>query len=335
MGHIVKGVLYQMKNADMKVIAIILSIALLFTLFTTNAVSVASVVMLFIGGGTTATDGVAQEGTDGIGTSNTGSTVTSNTGSTVTSNTGSTVTSNTGSTATNNTGSTATDNGGSGSAQQGTDANQGAQQGADANDPVIADPFAFYSKAANDIHTKGIAGYNKISWQTPLKIEGLGILDSVIVPILESFMTTEDEAEVKQNPKGSEDAMNRMPASNASAQWIKSATAQKNGDNYTVTVVLADATNPSYADTDGYPLMTREFLDYKDVEKEAANISIVKSLEGEIVYKDYTITAEMTADGKFISITHWGIGYMKANLNGSINANGELEFNAKYTDFQY
>ena len=81
--------------------------------------------------------------------------------------------------------------------------------------------------------------------------------------------------------------------------------------------------------------MTREFLDYKDVEKEAKNISIVKSLEGEILYKDYTITAEMTADGKFISITHYGVGYIKANLNGSINASGELAFNAKYTDFQY
>jgi hypothetical protein len=81
--------------------------------------------------------------------------------------------------------------------------------------------------------------------------------------------------------------------------------------------------------------MSREFLDYKDVEKEAKNISIVKSLEGQIVYKDYTITAEMTADGKFVSITHYGIGYIKANLNGSINATGELEFNAKYTDFKY
>ena len=72
-----------------------------------------------------------------------------------------------------------------------------------------------------------------------------------------------------------------------------------------------------------------------DVQKEAKNIAIVKSLEGEIRYVDYTITAEMTKDGKFVSITHWGVGYITANLNGSINASGELEFNAKYTDFQY
>ena len=42
-----------------------------------------------------------------------------------------------------------------------------------------------------------------------------------------------------------------------------------------------------------------------------------------------------TADGKFVSITHYGIGYITAKLNGSINATGELEFNAKYTDFKY
>ena len=35
-----------MKNADMKVIAIILSIALFFTIVTSNAVSVASIVFL-------------------------------------------------------------------------------------------------------------------------------------------------------------------------------------------------------------------------------------------------------------------------------------------------
>ena len=196
--------------------------------------------------------------------------------------------------------------------------------------------LAMYQSAAKEIHQRGVAGYNKIGWQTLLKIEGLGILDSVIVPILESFMTTEEEAEVKVNAKGSDDAKNRMPASNCTKGAVKSATAEKlaNG-NYKVVIVLKEETNPSYAGKDGLAVMSREFLDYADVEKEAANIAIVKSLEGQIVYKDYTITSEMTADGKFVSITHYGIGYITAKLNGSINATGELEFNAKYTDFKY
>ena len=126
-----------------------------------------------------------------------------------------------------------------------------------------------------------------------------------------------------------------MPISDCDKKYIKSATAKKDGANYVITIVLVDQSNPSYGDEDGLVKMSREFLDMKDVLKEAENIPIVTSLDGEILYKDYTITAVMTADGKFVSITHRGVGYITANLNGSINANGELEFNAKYTDFKY
>ena len=335
MTHSERGII-PMKNSDMKVIAIILSIALFFTIVTSNAVSIASVIMLVKDTNTVAS-GTANEGeqagnnsgdvatNDNSGSTDTGST---DTGAT---NSGSTDTGSTNS-GSSNSGSSNSGSSNSGSSNSGAANNGGA---AADNNPIAKDPFAAYSKAANDIHTKGIAGYNKISWQTPLKIEGLGILDKAIVPILNKFMTTEDEAEVKQNPKGSDDAKNRMPASNCAKKYIKSATATKDGNNYVVKIVLVDFTNPSYADPDGLQVMSRDFLDYKDVEKEAKNIAIVKSLEGQIVYKDYTITAVMTADGKFVSITHCGIGYIKANLNGSINATGELEFNAKYTDFKY
>ena len=329
-----------MKNSDMKVIAIILSIALFFTIVTSNAVSIASVV--FLAKGQTATEGTVGEGTatPDAGTSTTpgGSTSSTPSGSTSTTPDATQPAGNSGSTATpdatqpaGNSGSTAT-----------PDANKPAgDANAPADDnPIAKDPFAAYQKAAKEINTKGIAGYNKIGWQKPLKIEGLGVLDKFIVPILEKFMTTEDEAEVKVNAKGSDDAKNRMPLSNCSKGAVKSATAEKlSNGNYKVVVVMNDQVNPSYADKDGLGVMSKEFLDYKDVEKtvvEDPTVSkIVKSLEGQIEYKAYTITSEMTADGKFVSITHYGIGYIKANINGSINATGELEFNAKYTDFKY
>ena len=315
-----------MKNSDMKVIAIILSIALFITIITSNAVAVASVILLARDGGTV----VEQQGGTQATTPG-GTTSTTPSGSTSTTPSGSTSTTPSGSTSTTPSGSTSTTPSGS------TDkpADKPADAPADDN-PIMKDPLAAYQKAAKDIHENGSASYNKIGWQKPLKIEGLGLLDSIIVPILEGFMTTEDEAEVKENAKGSDDAKNRMPISNCTAGAVKSATAEKlaNG-NYKVVIVMNEEVNPSYAGTDGLAVMSREFLDYKDVEKEAANIAVVKSLEGEIKYVDYTITAEMTADGKFVSVTHYGIGYIKANLNGSINANGELEFNAKYTDFKY
>ena len=326
--HKVERGIIPMKNSDMKVIAIILSIALFFTIVTSNAVSIASVV--FLAKGQTATEGTVDASGDATNTdANANTNTNTNSGSTVTPD----ATQPAGDSSTADTTAPAADNGGS-TADTTAPAGDANAPAAD-NNPIMKDPFAAYSKAANDIHTKGIAGYNKIGWQTPLKIEGLGLLDGVIMPILEGFMTTEDEAEVKVNAKGSDDAKNRMPASNCNKKYIKSATAVKDGSNYKVTIVLVDFTNPGYDDPDGLQVMSREFLDYKDVEVAAKDIAIVKSLEGQIVYKDYTITAVMTADGKFVSITHQGIGYITANLNGSINATGELEFNAKYTDFKY
>ena len=51
-----------MKSSDLKVVAIILSIALFFTIITSNAVSIASVVILAKGG--TAAPAQQQQGTD-------------------------------------------------------------------------------------------------------------------------------------------------------------------------------------------------------------------------------------------------------------------------------
>lgn len=349
-GHSERGII-PMKNSDMKVIAIILSIALLITFVASNAVSVVSVVTLLKGGNTVSADGTQGDGSAVSGDSGSGvvssgvsggATVSDGSmGSTVSggSTGGATVsggtTGGTASTGGSTGGSTAGGSTAGGSAAGGT-ASGNAGGAAASTDAVIADPLAFYQKAAGDIHTKGTAGYNKISWQRPIKIEGLGFLDSIITPIIEGFMTTEDEAKVKENAKGSDDAKNRMPESNCSKSYVKSATAEKlaNG-NYKVVIVMNECVNPSYEDADGLVRMSKEFLDYKDVEKEAKDISIVKSLDGTITYKDYTITAEMTQDGKFVSITHCGVGYIKANLNGSIDASGELEFNAKYTDFKY
>ena len=320
-----------MKNTDMKVIAIILTVALCLTVLTSNVVSIASVVILAKG----STGATVEAGTN-AGTSTDVNAPAGNAGTqtqTPAGNSGSTTPTQAPS---GNTGATQAPSGNTG-ATQAPSGNTGATQAPAATGNLSKDEaLAMYQKAAKDIHDNGTAGYNKIGWQKPLKIEGLGFLDSMIVPILEKFMTTEDEAKVQENAKGSDDAKNRMPISNCTAGAVKSATGEKlaNG-NYKIVIVLNEQTNPSYADTDGLAAMSREFLDYKDVEKEAKNIAIVKSLEGQIVYKDYTITSEMTADGKFVSITHCGIGYIKANLNGSINATGELEFNAKYTDFKY
>ncbi len=330
-----------MKSSDLKVVAIILSIALFFTIITSNAVSIASVVILAKGGtgATVSTDvpqGTVQQGTSTTpgGTTSTtpdaGTQTTPDAGTQTTPDAGTQTTPQGGTTQTTPQGGTTQT-----TPQGGTQATPQGGNNADANDPILKDPLGAYQKAAKEINQKGAAGYNKIGWQKILKIEGLGILDGAITSIIGGFMTTEDEAEVKPNAKGSDDSKNRMPPSDCSKSYIKSATAKKEGELYIITIVMNEQTNPSYSETDGLVKMSKEFLDYNDVQKEAENISIVRSLEGEIKYVDYTITATLNSKGQFVDITHKGVGYIKANLNGSINASGELEFNAKYYDFQY
>ena len=65
--HKVERGIIPMKNSDMKIIAIILSIALFFTIVTSNAVSIASVVFLAKDAAT------VQEGTAGEGTASSAS----------------------------------------------------------------------------------------------------------------------------------------------------------------------------------------------------------------------------------------------------------------------
>ena len=321
-----------MKNSDMKVIAIILSIALFFTIITSNAVSVASVILL-------AKDGVSTQapaGDQGGATQQGGTTSTTPGGSTSTTPSGSTSTTPSGSTSTTPSGSTSTDSNAT---------NNDANAPADDN-PIMKDPLAAYQKAAKDIHDNGTAGYTKKGWQTvegDLQLDKLTFLSGPLTSLIKSFMTEESAAEEKINEKGSDDAKNRMPISNCAASDVASATAKKlDNGNYEVVIVMKDVVNPSYSDTTGLVLMSKEFLDIKDVQNTVATDEtvkkLVKSVDGTITYKAYTITAEMTADGKFVSITHFCAADIVANVEavaGSLGASGALGFNAKYYDFRY
>lgn len=335
--HKVERGIIPMKNSDMKVIAIILSIALFFTIVTSNAVSIASVV--FLAKGQTATEGTVDASGDATNTDANANTNT-NTNNTATPETTAPA-ANSGSTAdttapAGNSGSTAT-----------PDATQPAGDAGAAAGELTADAaLAMYQKAAKEIHTKGIAGYTKKGWQAvegDLQLSKANFLAGTLTSLIKGFMTEESAAEEKVNAKGSDDAKNRMPISDCAKSYIKSVTSKTEGDNYIITIVLNDQVNPSYSDKDGLVKMSREFLDINDVKKtvtEDETVSkVVSKLDGTINYKAYTITAKMTKDGKFIEITHYGVGDIKADLTavgvGDLSASGALSFNAKYYDFKY
>ncbi len=358
-----------MKNSDMKIIAIILSIALFLTIVTSNAVSIASVVFLAKDAAT------AQQGTVGdAGTATTpdaGTATTPDAGTATTPDAGTATTPDAGTATTPDAGTATTPDAGtatpeatqpSGDANK-PDANKPAgdankpagdanKPAGDANKPAASatltsdQALAMYQKAAKEINTKGVAGYTKKGWQAvegQLQLSKFGFLAGTLTDLIGKFMTPEAEAEEKVNAKGSDDAKNRMPISDCSKSYIKSVTPKTEGDNYVITIVMNDQVNPSYEDKDGLVKMSKEFLDIKDVKKtvvEDPTVSkVVSKLDGTINYKAYTITAKMTKDGKFIDIVHYGVGDIKADLTavavGDLSASGALSFNAHYYDFKY
>ena len=162
-----------------------------------------------------------------------------------------------------------------------------------------------------------------------------------LTDLINDYITTEEEAEDKISEKGSEDAMLHMPVSDCSKAYIKSATAVKTGENYVVTIVMKEQVNPSYDDNDGLGRMSKDFLDYKDVQDTVENdksLSYIRDIDGDITYKDYTIKATMNDDGQVIKIEHYGTGNIDVFLELSYSwadVNGSLDFNAKYYDFIY
>ncbi len=321
-----------MKSSDLKVVAIILSIALFFTIITSNAVSIASVVIL-AKGGTGAPAQQQQQSTDVNQQQQNNNNYVDN--SAQQQQQPGTVTPTPDATQPNGTNTPNTPNN-----------NTPTNKPADANDPIIADPLGAYQKAAKAINQTGAAGYTKKGWQSvegALQLSKFGFLAGTLTDLIGGFMTPEAEAEEKVNAKGSDDAKNRMPPSDCSKSHVKSATAVKNGDVYTITIVMNDVVNPSYTDTDGLVKMSKEFLDIKDVQdtvKNDATVSkVVSKLDGTINYQAYTITAKMNAKGEFIEITHYCVGDINADLTavaiGDLSASGKLAFHAKYYDFKY
>ena len=336
-----------MKNSDMKVIAIILSIALFFTIVTSNAVSIASVV--FLAKGQTATEGTVDASGDATNTdANANNNANTNT--------------NTNNTATPETTAPAADS--NANANTNTDANANANTNADANANADAnkpadnagalssdEALAMFQKAAKEINTKGVAGYTKLSWQeiTAFSAGDNATVNDALKGLIGKFMTSKEKAESdpKISEKGSEDAMRRMPASNCSKKAIKSVNCVAKGSNYEITIVMNSETNPTKAATDGLNVMSRDLLYMEDVHDTVKNdptvSKIVTSLnKGEITYPDYTITAEMTKDGKFVNITHFCAANLVADADGkiavipfSVSGSGTLAFNVVYKDFKY
>ena len=205
----------------------------------------------------------------------------------------------------------------------------------------------FYAKAANDLKNNGAAGYTKKEWQVVDEINiGGSLINSAVKTVLGSFMTTEAKAEEQINAKGSDDAKRR------SFGWTltdlsKVASAKcetlANG-NYKITIVMVDEDTPK---KEGSMLgqVTGALLYWEDIETTLTTDATVTKILSEfsdihVIYKNYTITAEMTADGKFVSIDHLAdvdikLGHIKVLGSDLDNKSGHMNNYCKFYNFQY
>ncbi len=338
-----------MKSSDLKVIAIILSVALLFTIITSNAVSIASVVML-AKGGSGATQQVQQSATGNGGTATTpdASAGTNNGGTATTpdanagTNNGGTATTpdanagtNNGGTATTPDANAGTNNGGTATNNGGTANNGAANNGGASGDKQMSktEILDIYRNAAKQVKS-GKAGFSRKTWQKVQSID-LGAASAVVQPIIEKFMTTEEEAEVRTY--AAKDAKEKMPVSTFTDGDVKSATVETKGNNYVVTIIMNDEQSPAKGGATGVAAIAGyEILYMEDVKKEITNLGLDVSNES-MNYVAFKTVAEITKDGKFVSIRQECDGQLAASikLGFTINAKGVLQFNVHYTDFKY
>ena len=205
----------------------------------------------------------------------------------------------------------------------------------------------FYAKAANDLKNNGSAGYTKKEWQSVDNINiGSAIVNNAVSGVLGSFMTKEEAAEEQINAKGSDDAKRRAfgwTLTDLSKVASAKCETLPNG-NYKITIVMVDEDTPK---KEGSMLgqVTGALLYWEDIETTLTSDSTVTAILKEfdnihVVYKGYTIVAEMTPDGKFVTLDHLAdvdinLGHIKILAFSLDNKYGHMNNYCKFYNFQY
>ncbi len=203
----------------------------------------------------------------------------------------------------------------------------------------------FYSDAVNSAKAYG-AGYTVYKWQETDSVNlGSGIVNTAARTVIDSFISTEDNAKTEYYSKGSNSARNAFPGWYLSDNsYVKSASCTKNGSNYRIVIVMQDEDTPTQAsstlaqvsdmiyyweDVDNilstYPVVTKVLSDYGNIH---------------MYYRNYTITADVTPDGELISIVHSAdlevyIGYATVAGMSLSDKSAHLWVTEEYLDFNY
>ena len=204
-----------------------------------------------------------------------------------------------------------------------------------------AEVLNIYKNAINKVKNNGAAGYNKKEWQElpELAIGTNETVNNFVTEKAAGYMTTEDEVKVEENAKGSDDAKRRFPACTLTdVSKIQKATCDDMGSYYKITIVMQDDDTPS-TESNILGQITNSVLYKEDIMNEVDSLKVVKIKSLSVLYNDFTITCEITKDGKFRSMKHFATVDISVSATILViplnNGKGKLLNHCEYWDFKY
>ncbi|MBR5441947.1 MAG: hypothetical protein IKV44_03250, partial [Clostridia bacterium] len=196
--------------------------------------------------------------------------------------------------------------------------------------------YNFYNYAVDKVSSAGAAGYTLKAWQDS-KITVKAEDEAFAAMIQESLDTEFKKQQTATYKKGSAEAKTYFPKSTVAYSHVKSATCTKKGNNYLIKMVFVDVKDPS--GNDPISKTSPNSIDMIAWAKDLNKIDMYSNAKGTASYTGYTVTAEITADGKIVSMTH--TGPCKASLSmdveemGTVKVDMSFTFRSQYSSFKY
>ena len=206
-----------------------------------------------------------------------------------------------------------------------------------------AEIVSFFAAAVNRVKNENAASYDKVEYQKihDVHMTGNATTDNMIKNIISGFAKDENSAPHTAAQKGTASSgENMLGWGLADDSAVVSATLEETGGNYKITLVMADEDTPDRANPRHLEAMGS--VTYRE-EVEDALRSVPQMNEFSdihLIYTGYTVTAEITPDGRLISLRHHTdievtIGRLKVAFFTLENKSVSLENNVVFTGFAY
>ena len=137
------------------------------------------------------------------------------------------------------------------------------------------------------------------------------------------------------------ESYNFFPGSEASSAYIKSATISRRSDSDVITIVMKDQNTPEMIRYDGIAGASGNFFNFNGMVESLYDECLITSGTTKSTYKNFTIVATLTKDGKLIGATHSckdvtaSMDLLFINGIGRVKYTAQFDTYLTYSDFRY